>query len=1481
MASTRGKQRNRVKGTDAVKDEKRQTQYREGTGIVLACVTAFLTLSLASYHRADPSFNHTSPLPAENLAGQTGAYLADVLFQTMGWSAVLLPLLVGYVGIRMFRSPPLDTAWYRMVALPIFLASLCTLLTLLLPPPPLDQGLPAGPGGWLGIVLGRVMHFNFGAWGSLIVLLPLFAISFLLTTKISVVETLAKLDQLRDQREEKLTLEEEKSQAKEQLLGQVAELGSNPVHDGQVAEEPSKVATALYEGAARVAEGFNQIGSLLAQGGRFVLNLGKLRRNRQLDAMKKQAQEESQSRHSGPVMARALRKPGRNEDAAMAAMDDQAPATEEQQEEDWRLEPSFDEFDPTGQMQEPSFDEDTDPEQTNQNLSQALADATLQGVEKPSNDKQSEHPLLASLANVVGQTESRLQNPSSSAQQEEDQAPKPTVQLDWAPARETTTQDEETAPLTAESVPSVDHMDEAPLEPEEELDPLAESIVQQMAEKGLPDGHEPASGEAEIMDGASEASTEPNGAEEEDPTLSSLAQAVAEKGLLQEEESDLLPALGEQDKATLEQAAAEPMLPATPANLLVDPDDQGNPLEEAELTIAEAVALAEATGDMHEGPEGEIVVEDTASGDQQAVPNIIEAARQVAEKLHPAFQNETDNEQEVDHSVEVQAQEAETTEVEDTGSLQAKEDRIMQALRASKDTPSSELPPLATHGSITPADSADNAEDLAITPDLLPAETQRAEMMDIPPGHGSIQPEQTPSAPTPAAAALTAMAATNSAVVGEAASPTDTVSPSGSAHSTAGQAPLTPADTSIFRTPATEPETSPLPATLQPEVAQETLEITPPNDEAGEDVETTPLVEPAQDHDVTSVISESEEQPEPLATEVATEDVVEAVEEPPAQNGQEEALSEPEPELPTPIQATVETDPTPSTPTDTEAFTADLEAVTDAPIVDEVSQDVTTIPAVEEPEPAPLVTPPAPQKVALTSEEKYTLPDLSMLQLPDPTAHVVDESALNAKARQLEAVLGHFKVKGQIIDYHPGPVVTTYDLDPAPGLKSSKVVGISDDLARSISALSVRVVGNIPGKSVIGIEVPNESRETVYLREVLQSKQFKENKAPLAVALGSDIEGSPVVANLAKMPHLLVAGTTGSGKSVAVNAMICSILFHARPDEVRFLMVDPKMLELSIYEGIPHLLAPVVTDVNKSATLLKWAVHEMEERYRLMSEIGVRNLAGFNEKMEQMIASGEQPTRRVKVGFDPETGAPVERDEPIPLEKKPLIVIVIDELADLMIQVGKEVEPAIARLAQMARAAGLHLILATQRPSVDVITGLIKANFPTRLAFQVSSRTDSRTILDAMGADRLLGMGDGLYLPPGTSHLQRIHAPFVTDGEVHSLVNHWKQFGGPDYNDNVLIPREDEEGDAAGDDGSAMAVPGAGGGTDYDEFYDQAAQLIIRQRRVSTSMIQRHFKIGYNRAARIVEQMEEDGLISQANHQGKREVLAPEQPSMM
>ncbi|MBF0159213.1 MAG: DNA translocase FtsK 4TM domain-containing protein [Magnetococcales bacterium] len=576
-----------------------------------------------------------------------------------------------------------------------------------------------------------------------------------------------------------------------------------------------------------------------------------------------------------------------------------------------------------------------------------------------------------------------------------------------------------------------------------------------------------------------------------------------------------------------------------------------------------------------------------------------------------------------------------------------------------------------------------------------------------------------------------------------------------------------------------------------------------------------------------------------------------------------------------------EPEPQPSLAVDRERFT-----------FEEIEEPVVTPPTIAEPDrpvmnqPEPVVEPVVIRTTASPTRQTNQfsatlLPPLEILKRPDaiPGAYI-DRAEQRIKAQMLEQKLEDFKIKGQIVDIRPGPVVTTFELDPAPGLKSAKVISIADDLARSISAMSVRVVGNIPGKSVIGIEVPNEQREVVYLREILTSQAFRAISSPLAVALGFDITGQPVVADLAKMPHLLVAGTTGSGKSVAINAMVCSILFSARPDQVRMLMIDPKMVELSVYAGIPHLLAPVVTDVKKAAMLLKWAVVEMEDRTRLMSELSVRNIEGYNQRILDYQQRGEQPMRRIRVGIDPETDQPVEQEEAITLELKPLILIIIDELADLMIQVGKEVEPAIARLAQMARAAGIHLIIATQRPSVDVITGLIKANFPTRLAFQVASRIDSRTILDSIGAERLLGKGDGLYMPPGSSQLKRIHAPFVSDDEVFRLVQTLKENGGTHYDARLLsIVDDGASGGATTGYAAAGSSFGSTGladeGMDDDPLYDQAVALVVRVRKISTSMVQRHFKIGYNRAARIVERMEKEGLVSETNHVGKREVMIP------
>jgi len=494
------------------------------------------------------------------------------------------------------------------------------------------------------------------------------------------------------------------------------------------------------------------------------------------------------------------------------------------------------------------------------------------------------------------------------------------------------------------------------------------------------------------------------------------------------------------------------------------------------------------------------------------------------------------------------------------------------------------------------------------------------------------------------------------------------------------------------------------------------------------------------------------------------------------------------------------------------------------------------------------------------------LPPLELLDAPKRLVNPIAQEDLDRVSRLVEAKLLDFNVQATVVDVFPGPVITRFELDLAPGIKVSKISGLSKDLARSLSAMSVRVVEVIPGKSVIGIEIPNENREIVYLRENLASDKFSQSKSPLTMVLGKDISGLPVVVDLGKMPHLLVAGTTGSGKSVGVNAMILSLLYKSTPEQVRMIMIDPKMLELSVYEGIPHLLSEVVTDMKEAANALRWCVGEMERRYKLLSAVGVRNLAGYNAKI---IAAKEAGTPLT----DPLWKAGDSMDETAPeLETLPSIVVIVDEFADMIMIVGKKVEELIARIAQKARAAGIHLILATQRPSVDVITGLIKANIPTRIAFQVSSRVDSRTILDQQGAEQLLGQGDMLYLPPGTGVPTRVHGAFVDDHEVHKVVADWKLRGKPNYIDAIL----------SGESNESILLPGeaADGDEENDEFYDEAVAFVTETRRGSISSVQRKFKIGYNRAARLIEQMEASGVVSSPGHNGTREVLAPPAPKM-
>ncbi len=505
-------------------------------------------------------------------------------------------------------------------------------------------------------------------------------------------------------------------------------------------------------------------------------------------------------------------------------------------------------------------------------------------------------------------------------------------------------------------------------------------------------------------------------------------------------------------------------------------------------------------------------------------------------------------------------------------------------------------------------------------------------------------------------------------------------------------------------------------------------------------------------------------------------------------------------------------------------------------------------------------------------ESGYEIPPLALLTSPDKVVrHVLPDEALEENARMLETVLDDYGVKGEIVSVRPGPVVTMYELEPAPGLKASRVIGLADDIARSMSALSARV-STVPGRSVIGIELPNAQREKVLLRELLSTRDYGDTTAKLPLALGKNIDGTPVVANLAKMPHLLIAGTTGSGKSVAINTMILSLLYRLTPDECRLIMIDPKMLELSVYDGIPHLLSPVVTDPKKAVVALKWVVAEMEERYRKMSKMGVRNIEGYNGRVQDALDRGEMFSRTVQTGFDDETGEPVFETEEFAPEKIPYIVVIVDEMADLMMVAGKEIEACIQRLAQMARASGIHLIMATQRPSVDVITGTIKANFPTRISFQVTSKVDSRTILGEMGAEQLLGMGDMLHMAGG-GRITRVHGPFVSDEEVEEIVSHLKAFGPPDYVGSVLEGPDEEKGS----DIDAVLGLSTGGNTGGDDaLYDQAVAIVARDRKCSTSYIQRKLAIGYNKSARLVEQMEENGVVGPSNSVGKREILVPE-----
>ena len=516
-----------------------------------------------------------------------------------------------------------------------------------------------------------------------------------------------------------------------------------------------------------------------------------------------------------------------------------------------------------------------------------------------------------------------------------------------------------------------------------------------------------------------------------------------------------------------------------------------------------------------------------------------------------------------------------------------------------------------------------------------------------------------------------------------------------------------------------------------------------------------------------------------------------------------------------------------------------------------------------------LIAKPLTKSKTKAAANHFELPPLTLLSEPKKAGRQPEFAPefLAENARRLEGVLEDFGVRGQIINVRPGPVVTLYELEPAPGIKSSRVISLADDIARSMSAISARVAV-VAGRNAIGIELPNPKRETVYLRELMQTESFINNNTTLALALGKNIGGEPIFADLARMPHLLIAGTTGSGKSVGINTMILSLLYRLPPDKCKLIMIDPKMLELSVYEGIPHLLAPVVTDPRKAVVALKWAVREMEDRYKKMSKTGVRNIDGYNTKITQMMAKGEKLSRTVQTGFEPDTGKPIFEQEDMDLQNLPYIVVIIDEMADLMMVAGKDIEGAVQRLAQMARAAGIHVVMATQRPSVDVITGTIKANFPTRISFQVTSKIDSRTILGEQGAEQLLGQGDMLYMAGG-GRISRLHAPFVTDSEVEEIVNHLKAQGQPEYFEAVTEEVDDDE--MGGESGGMASAIGSSG----DELYDQAVAVVLRDKKVSTSYVQRRLQVGYNKAASLIERMEKEGLISAANATGKREILVP------
>ncbi|MBF0620563.1 MAG: DNA translocase FtsK 4TM domain-containing protein [Magnetococcales bacterium] len=1556
---------------------------REVLGLMMLCASAFSVLSLSTYNRADPSFSFTGLHEVTNLGGLIGAFVADLMIQLAGYSAVWIPLVFAVIGFRLFKRKQMNISWDRFFSI-LVLMNVTSLITALAMTQPTT--LPSGPGGLLGYQGALLIERSFGLWGGLILLVPLGLIAAMVLTRFSLVGFLAALQSLRDD----FSIE---NLSKQFTTGPLSALAT-----------PFKLLSIPF---GFIAMGFFWIADTL-------------------QISSSQEEPEPATAGNSHLTHRDMMTP---DDATLPSNTSQTAPTSSQETYDTFAEPDFsaDIHLDNGEPDEPEdldiptwrtpkeHDLDAPPSSSSQlehhepRLTDSLRDAVsnlfsrfqsnhAEELEQAEAEWNISEDISADTSNdeALFDSESLAQSEADTHDDQEDREDEAHYgQVDsgdtpnlWDRLKQSV------KPLATEKVFDLGHgdqeYDQDRQEPEMDWldEPMAPSS-DQTQNNGQPESTntDALAPETNIKDKPATDSTsisQPDTLEEaihvpgpiateiqsetehrpapirseqtapveplpafnrlgriaktpeNKPSASTIGLSVEE--VKQPNRQDLTQPVTASDNTQLSQATTSAM----PSDISLadqhldqaerqafsqEPVTHSTILEPAEL---EAFAQESAANKIMLKPSAPVNgTEKTTTRKQNYQLAEHQAFTQASngnkKSLFAEFSHPASAQRPMDHPYSDPMVPSEQTDTNNRFSLEnlltSEEKKALRKRAAQSQEKITPIPSLSSTHSVPPAKSAQleqatttsesidapHAEDkpleaLTITAESAPethtdiepvsaievtTEPDLEQSADINP-HKEMRvtsdPAQKDHADSESLEEMTFTAASVQEIESDSTCIEEATVTSEPVHNThaddehseamdlgAEQNKMAQHNTDHTDELAFEPESIALPeqSDIQEDTTDDVVELdfepltsvaqanTPPAspivNSAFPDASAFPRPDMFMD-DVENAQPEDHTQEAEFDLELETEQVEE-----PSTSSRVETT-------PPAMESTPVVTPEQQTPPPLPNQNSSDEVANGMALENETQQPVSATQAPQQRQPIVESQPP------LSAEEKESpLPALSMLyQPPENSNDGQDPEALFARARILEQKLGDFNIKGQVVNQLPGPVVTTFEFDPAPGLRANKVISLSDDLARSISAASVRVVGNIPGKNVIGIEVPNEVRETVYLRELLESDLFQKDNNPLTVALGSDITGGPVFANMAKMPHLLVAGTTGSGKSVAVNAMICSILFRSRPDEVRFLMVDPKMLELSIYEGIPHLLAPVVTDVRKAATLLKWAVSEMEERYRLMSEMAVRNLAGYNEKIDECIKNGTQPTRKIRIGFDPETGLPVEQEENIPLEKKPLIVIVIDELADLMIQVGKEVEPAIARLAQMARAAGLHLILATQRPSVDVITGLIKSNFPTRLAFQVSSKIDSRTILDTMGAERLLGMGDGLYLPPGTSHLQRIHAPFVADKEVHDLVEFLRSTGAPKYNDDVLNHKSDDSDDV-GD-----AAAGAGNRTDeYDELYDQAVAVIVQARKVSTSMVQRHFKIGYNRAARIVEQMEKDGLISEATSAGKREVLAP------